>query len=81
MDYKLTVETIREMVKQLRGVEIKDPIRLPMRDDVALTVNGVVVIPGFGYLHAKCFREVAGEEAYQELLRRPRIICEYDYED
>jgi hypothetical protein len=78
---KLSVKTIRELVKQLRGAEIKGPISLPMRDDLALTVNGVVVIPGVGYLHAECFRELAGEEAYQELLKRPRVVCEYDYED
>jgi len=79
---KITVEQLRAAVKSLMGSEIKDHFlfSLPMRDDIALTVSGVVIIPGFGYLHPRTFKDIAGEEAYQELLRRPRVICEYDYE-
>ena len=77
----LTVKQLRTAVKSLKGVEIKGSITLPMRDDIRLTIGGVVMIPGFGWLHPHTFRDVAGEEAYQELLRRPRVICEYDLED
>jgi len=77
---KVTVEQIRAAVKVLRANEIKGLIKLPMRGDIALTVGGVVFIPGLGYMHPYSFRDMAGEEAYQELLRRPRIVCEYDEE-
>ena len=77
----ITAQTIRQAVKQLRRCEIKGPIKLPMRDDISLTVSGVVIIPGFGFLHPSTFKDIAGEEAYQVLLRRPRVVCEYDDEE
>ena len=77
---KIAVEQIRAAVKALKSIEIKEPINLPMRDDIALTVSGVVMIPGIGWFHPYSFRDMFGEEAYQELLRRPRVVCEYDDE-
>lgn len=56
----------------------KGSFSLPMRDDIALSVSGVVVIPGVGYMHIKTFEDIAGKEAVDELLRRPRIVTEYD---
>jgi hypothetical protein len=37
---------------------------------VHLDTNGVVCFPG-GWMHPMSFRDIAGEEAYQELLKRP----------
>jgi len=51
-----------------------------LAEDVHLTVGGSVQFRG-GYIHPYAFRDLMGEEAYQELLARPRIVCEYDYED
>lgn len=75
---KLTVKQVREAVKQLRGVAIEGDIKLPLRDDIALTVGGAIIIPGFGYMHPETFRDMVGEEVYQVVIRRPRVICEYD---
>jgi hypothetical protein len=51
-----------------------------LKEGVNLTVGGAVKFPG-GYMHPESFRNLWGEEAYQELLERPRVVCEYDYED
>lgn len=51
-----------------------------VQDDVRLTVGGAVKFQG-GYMHPEYFRDMMGEQAYQELLSRPRVVCEYDYED
>ena len=75
----LTVADIRAAVKQLRGRAVKN-ISLPMREDIRLTVSGVVWIPGVGWMHPQSFRDIAGEEAYQELLKRPRVVTSYDDE-
>jgi hypothetical protein len=74
----ITREMIQQAVKQFRRCEIKGPIKLPMRDDIRLSVSGVVIIPGFGFIHPQCFRDIAGQEALEELLRRPRVVTEYD---
>jgi hypothetical protein len=37
-----------------------------------------ITAPDFGFIHPETFKDIAGEEAYQELLRRPRMVCEYD---
>ena len=51
-------------------------------DKFVLTVGGVVQMPGAkGYLHPYTFRDIFGETEYQKLLARPRVICEYDYEE
>lgn len=74
---KITVETIREAVKSLRNVETKE-IKLPFRDDICLTISGVICIPGIGFLHPETFRGIVSEEIWQEVLRRPRITTSYD---
>jgi hypothetical protein len=51
-----------------------------LREGVNLTVGGAVKFPG-GYIHPYAFRDLTGEEAWEELLVRPRIVCEYDYEE
>lgn len=51
-----------------------------LADHVHLTVGGAVQFEG-GYCHPEVIRDMFGEEAYQELLARPRVVCEYDYED
>lgn len=48
-----------------------------VRDDIRITVEGVVVVPGWGYMHPLAYRDMAGEEAYQELLAKPRVLSEY----
>lgn len=72
---KLTVKGIRAMVKQLRSAP---KYKFVLRDDIALTIGNAVIIPDVGYMHPQCFRDIMGEEAYQELLKRPRVKCEYD---
>lgn len=51
-----------------------------LHPDVHLTVAGAVMFPG-GFMHPDSFREIMGEEAWQELLKRPRIVSEYDEEE
>lgn len=47
---------------------------------VHMDTNGVVVFPG-GCMHPFSFRDIAGEAAYQELLKRPRVQSEYTEEE
>lgn len=46
----------------------------------SLTVGGAVKFQG-GYMHPEAYREFMGEDAYQELLARTRVVCEYDEEE
>lgn len=78
---KLTVKDIRALKEQLGAAAPMKDIKLPMRTDIRLTVNGVVWIPGFGFLHPQTFKDIAGEEAYQWLLAQPRIVTSYDTEE
>jgi hypothetical protein len=52
---------------------------------VNLDTNGVVVISDGehfrGWMHPYAFRDIMGEEAYQELLARPRVQSEYTEEE
>lgn len=50
------------------------------RDTVRMTVGGAVKFDG-GYIHPESYRELMGEDAYQELLALPRVVCEYDEEE
>lgn len=77
----MNIQDIRAAVKQLREVPQITDFSLPMRDDIQLTVSGVVWIPGVGFMHPFSFRDMAGEEAYQELLKRPRVVTSYDLEE
>jgi hypothetical protein len=49
-----------------------------LKEGVCLTNDGVVFIPGGGYMHPYALRDLLGEDAYQELLARPRIASEYE---
>ncbi len=52
-----------------------------LADGINLTVSGAVKydVDGLhGYMHLESFRQPMGEAAYQELLSRPRVVCEYD---
>jgi len=51
-----------------------------VKQNVHLTVSGAVVFDG-GFMHPETFRNIFGEESYQELLSRPRIVTSYDIED
>lgn len=51
-----------------------------LNPDVHLTIGGAVRFPG-GYIHPEHFRVLMGEKDWEELLTRPRIVCEYDYEE
>jgi len=44
---------------------------------VRLTVSGAVYFPG-GFMHPISFREMFGQEMWEELLARPRIVTSYD---
>ena len=48
-----------------------------LAEGVNLTIEGAVKFPG-GYCHPEVIRDLCGEEAYKELLSRPRVVCEYD---
>ena len=48
-----------------------------IREDAFITYEGVVCVPGECYIHPYEIREMFGEEAYQELLSRPRQPSEY----
>jgi len=50
------------------------------KGDVNLTVGGAVKFQG-GYMHPEAYRDFVGEDAYQELLAKPRVVCEYDEEE
>jgi hypothetical protein len=76
---ELTVKDIRKIRDLLASLPQRTDFSLPMRDDIALSVGGVVVIPGCGYMHIETFKDIAGEDAYNELLRRPRVVTKYDY--
>ena len=47
---------------------------------VHLDTQGAVIFPG-GMMHPESFRFLAGEEAYQALLKRPRVQSEYTDEE
>jgi hypothetical protein len=49
-----------------------------LRDDIRMTYDGVVVLPNGGYAHPNVIRDWLGEDAYIDLLSRPRIASEYD---
>ena len=48
-----------------------------IRDDIFVTYEGVICIPGSGYMHPYAFRDLMGEEAYQEVINRPWRPSEY----
>jgi hypothetical protein len=48
-----------------------------VREDVFISYEGVVCIPGVAYMHPEAFRDLMGEDEYQELLSRPRRPSEY----
>lgn len=48
-----------------------------LNPDVHLDTEGAVIIPGLGFMHPYAFRDLMGEEAYQELLARPRVPSPY----
>ena len=83
---KLTVAILRSLKRQLIQACEDSTLRInnfvcpkgEMNPKVCLTVGGVVYLDGIGYMHPHAFRDVFGEEMYNELLSRPRIVCEYD---
>jgi hypothetical protein len=91
---KITKAAIRKMAEQLSGRNSMPyktftfgemPKCEPLKDGelsqaVHLDTNGVVVFPG-GWMHPFSFRDIAGEAAYQELMKRPRVQSEYTEEE
>lgn len=77
---ELSVKSIREMKAQLENVAHHGDIPLPMRADIYMTEDGVVMIGKGTFIHPSTFRDVAGEEAYQELIARPRVRSPYSKE-
>ena len=73
----LTVADIRNLAQRMRNVR-PGRFSLPLRDDIRLTVSGVVWIPGMGFMHSATFKDTCGNAAYRELLRRPRVVTAYD---
>lgn len=52
-----------------------------LNPDIRITVGGVAKLGNRGYAHPYVIRDMCTEEEWEELLARPRIVCEYDYED
>ena len=76
MPDEFSLEELRAAVRSLRAME-PTSLTLPLRDDIFITYEGVVCCPGVCYMHPEAFRDLMGEEAYQEILRRPRKPSEY----
>lgn len=47
-----------------------------LNPDAHLDTEGAVIFPG-GIMHPYSFRDIFGEDAYQELLARPRVPSPY----
>ncbi len=88
MDEKLDVATIRKCYDQLKSVEyypgtfktyLIDPEvvaavseHVQLSRAVHLSEDGIVLFPG-GAMHPESFRFIVGDEAYQYLLKQPRV--------
>lgn len=46
--------------------------------DIRLTIGGVIRVGNRGFIHPFSFRGLFGEEAFEEVMSRPRIVSEYD---
>lgn len=73
----LDIKIIREMKQQLASVNIK-PLNgvYPGWMKPELTVDGVVLM-GLSMMHLEAFKDTFGEDAYQELLKQPRVPNPY----
>ena len=76
----IDANTMRTLKARLFGPMPKmPPIKASeLHPDVHLTVGSAVKLGNRGYMHPYSFRDLFGEEAYNEVLSRPRIVCEYD---
>lgn len=48
-----------------------------LHPDARMDTEGCVVFPGGVFMHPLSFRDIFGEDAYQELLARPRVPSPY----
>jgi hypothetical protein len=46
--------------------------------DIHLTVGGSIRVGNRGFIHPLAFRALFGEEAFREVMSRPRVVSEYD---
>lgn len=49
-----------------------------MREDIVLTVAGVVYVPPGTFMHPEAFKWAFGQEEYDKAAARPRVITSYD---
>ena len=78
MSEKLDAKVVRELVKQLTSSDITPSPSGNYSGFAApkLTVDGVVLI-GCITMHPNTFKDIFGEEAYQELLKQPKVPNPY----
>ena len=76
MDDILKSDDTRRAAKALSEADTR-PITPPLRDDIFVTYEGVICVPGVGYMHPYAFRDIAGEEAYNAVINRPWKPSEY----
>lgn len=74
----LTIAMLRTMKEQL--ISTKD---LPSEGsinigDIRVTMSGVVLFGGFGFMHLQTFKDIASPEQYEYVLSLPRVISAYD---
>ena len=74
----ITVDILRQCRKQLMGASRVIPADRIRITDIRITIGGVVMIPGLGFLHLQTFKDVASPELYDYILSLPRVISEYD---
>ena len=77
----LTVASIRKAMAQLCNQEIVGSKITTPQTEVCLTIGGVVSMGNGCYMHPDSFRDEFGQDAYRELLTRPRVICPYDLDE
>ena len=74
---EINIETARALKNNLASSVVSPTAKRHIIEEWKLTKGGVVVGPA-GWMHPMTFRDVFGEEEYQALLDRPRVIHEYD---
>lgn len=76
MDEQIDVGMIKELAKQLASSDVMPDHCEGLAAPPVLTVDGVVLM-GNAMMHPNSFKDVFGEDAYQELLKRPRVASPY----
>lgn len=76
---RLTIEDIRAIKTQLCSRAVS-PSNLPEGWDWEVTVGGVVFGPRGSLLHHLTFKDLVGDEEYNHVMAKPKVVCSYDLE-